>query len=55
MEALAGVGVLEQVGAVEVFRPCSSSGKWDGTQSRITPIPAWWRVSTRYMKSWGVP
>ena len=31
------------------------SGKCDGTQSRITPMPAWWSLSTRYLKSCGVP
>jgi len=24
-----------------------SFGKWAGTQSRMTPIPAWWNLSTR--------
>ena len=26
-----------------------------GTQSRMTPMPAWWSLSTKVMKSFGVP
>jgi len=39
MKALAGIGMFEQVSAVEVSEACSSAGKCDGTQSRITPMP----------------
>ena len=37
------------------YRPFSFLGKCPGTQSRITPMPAAWKVSTMYLKSSGVP
>ena len=30
-------------------------GKCAGTQSIITPIPAWWHLSTNFMNSFGSP
>src|SRR4051794_7117461 len=36
-------------------RPCASFGKCPGTQSRITPMPAWWQASTKNLKSSGAP
>ena len=52
--ALARVGVLVEVGAVEVARGrARRSGSATGTQSRITPMPAWCSVSMRNMRSCG--
>ena len=43
--ALARVGVLVERGAVELARGrADPSGKWPGTQSRITPMPCRWHV-----------
>jgi hypothetical protein len=53
--ALAAVGVLVEVRAVEVGEPVLVGGKCEGTQSRMTPMPLWWRTSMRHMRSWGVP
>ena len=54
--ALARVGVLVEVGAVEVAEAVASRGKWAGTQSRITPMPALVAARRRrHMKSCGVP
>jgi len=55
METLAGNRHARRERCVEVRQPISSEGKCEGTQSRMTPIPAWCRRSIRYMKSWGVP
>jgi hypothetical protein len=53
--ALPRVGVLVEVGAVELGEREGVPGKCAGTQSRMTPIPRWWRWSTNQAKSSGVP
>ena len=36
-------------------RPCSSRQKPPGTQSKITPMPAWWHASTKCLNCVGLP
>jgi hypothetical protein len=33
----------------------TGAGKWPGTESRITPMPAWWQRSTKLRNSSGFP
>jgi len=53
--AAARVLVLVERGAVEEAQAVVVAREVPGTQSRITPMPARCRVSTRNLKSSGVP
>ena len=55
MEAEPRVGVLVQVCPVEATKGELSEGKWDGTQSRMTPMPAQWSRSMSSIRPCGSP
>ena len=55
MGAAARILVLVEARAVEACERPLVAGKWAGTQSRITPMPAPWNASTSARKSSGVP
>ena len=50
-----GVGVLVERGPVELGQRPGVAREVRGTQSMMTPMPAWCRVSTRNLKSSGEP
>ena len=53
--SLPGVGILVGGGAVKVIEAELIPGEVGGTQSMMTPMPAWCIWSTKYIRSWGVP
>ncbi len=53
--AYAGMDLIELDGMSLQSLPLQAKQVIDGTQSRITPMPRWWRWSTRAIRSWGVP
>ena len=54
-ESLSGIRVFIEVRPVKIPRPCSSLGKWEGTQSRITPMPCWCKIVDQVHEVLGCP